>query len=76
VSTGRLVEIWTEELGNPSARQAPTVGRYIADAAAEDMDGDKPNDLFGTLERIDGGRRGRYRILLRPRVAAMNGHGA
>jgi hypothetical protein len=76
VSTGRLVEIWTEELGHPSANQSPTVGRYIADAAAEDLEGGKPNDLFGTLERVDGGRRGRYRVLLRPRVAVMNGHGA
>lgn len=73
VRTGKLVAIWTEELGNPQARQGPTVGRFIADAAAEDLEDGKPNDLLGCLER---GPRGVYYIALRPRVAALNGHHA
>jgi hypothetical protein len=73
VRTGKLVAIWTEELGNPQARQGPTVGRFIADAAAEDEDPDHPNDLLGCLDR---GPRGVYYIRLRPRQAALNGHRA
>lgn len=76
VRTGKLVAIWTEELGNPQARQGPTVGRFIADAAAEDLEDGKPNDLLGLLEHAESGPRGTYRITLRPRVSAMNGHHA
>jgi hypothetical protein len=71
VTTGRLIELWTEALGNPRAKQAATVGRFIADAAAEDLVDGEPNDLLGCLER---GKRGRFRITIRPRVAALNGH--
>lgn len=76
VGHGRLLELWEAELGHPSSRQSPTISRYIVDAAAEDIEEGKTNDLFGVLERIDGGRRGRYRITLSARVHAMNGHQA
>ncbi len=71
VRTGKLVAIWTEELGNPQARQGPTVGRFIADAAAEDEDPDHPNDLLGCLDR---GPRGVYYIRLRPRALNASAH--
>jgi hypothetical protein len=73
VRTGRLVKIWDEELGYPRSKQEATVGRLIADAAAEDLVDGKPNDLLGVLDR---GPRGLYYIKLPRRVAAMNGHHA
>lgn len=71
VRTGKLMDIWYEELGQPKARQEPTVARLINDAAAEDLEDGKPNDLLGTLDR---GPRGLYYIKLTRRVAAMNGN--
>lgn len=73
VTTGRLIEIWQQELGHPASNQGPTVSRYIVDAAAEDLADGQPNDLMGCLERR---KRGRYHITIRPRVAAMNGYHA
>jgi hypothetical protein len=71
VTTAKLLSIWHEELGHPAANQTPTLGRFIADAAAEDVRKGRPNDLLGCLERA---ARGKYMIMIRPRVAAMNGH--
>jgi hypothetical protein len=67
VQTGRLIDLWVEELGYPEARKSPEVSRFISAAAADDLVDGKPNDLLGCLERQ---ARGRFRITLRPRVTA------
>jgi hypothetical protein len=69
VRTGELVAIWTEELGHPEVNKTPEVGRLINEAAADDLVDGKPNDLMGCLDRPPNSR-GRFRIVLRPRVNA------
>ena len=77
VTTGRLNELWIEQLGYPETNQTPTVNRFIVDACVDDdVEASKPNDLMGTLEPEIEGKRGRWRVMVRPRVAAMNGHHA
>lgn len=67
VETGQLIDIWCEELGYPESNKSPEVSRFITLAAADDLVDGKPNDLLGCLER---GKRGKFRITLRPRVNA------
>lgn len=80
VTSRELGDLWRAELGHPKSNQSPTVWRFATAAAAEDVtDGEtEPGDdeLIGCLERVDGGRRGDYRLLVQPRVHAMNGHHA